>query len=122
MEVCAPDETLQNKIEALRAEQQAIKLKKRETAKALRNVERKKTRLRQKARQLTDDDLVAVLMMRKDYRDARAGGSGEMSGGASGTQAQCGATDTHAAPPSGGSRDPIENDVGSITEKGVCMP
>ena len=37
-------------------------------AKDLRNAERKKRRLRDRARQLTDDDLVSVLMMRKDLK------------------------------------------------------
>ena len=68
-------DTLESRISDLRTEQQAMKARKKEIGKALKNFERRKTRLRQRARQLTDQDLVAVLMMRRDHRASRAQGS-----------------------------------------------
>jgi len=41
---------------------------KKRLAKAIRNAERKRKRIKELARQLTDEDLVAVLMMRKELK------------------------------------------------------
>jgi len=58
-------EDLVAKVEALKAEQARLKQKRRENAKELRNAERRKKRLKKRARQLSDQDLVAVLKMRR---------------------------------------------------------
>ena len=68
-----PKDPLGAQIEALRKEQQDIKDKKKRLQKDLRNAERKKRRLSERARRLSDKDLVAVLMMRKNQREARGG-------------------------------------------------
>ena len=68
-----PKDPLGAQIEALRKEQQELKDQKKRLQKDLRNAERKKKRLSERARRLTDKDLVAVLMMRKNQREARGG-------------------------------------------------
>ena len=60
-------------IEALRKQQQAMQDQKKRLAKDLRNAVRKRKRLSERARKLSDKDLVAVLMMRKDQRDNARG-------------------------------------------------
>ena len=50
--------------------------------KDLRNAERKKRRLSERARKLSDKDLVAVLMMRKNQREGRGGQEVEAEAGA----------------------------------------
>ena len=68
-----PKDPLGAQIEALRKEQQEMKEQRKRLQKDLRNAERKKRRLSQRARKLTDKDLVAVLMMRKNQREERGG-------------------------------------------------
>ena len=64
-------DTLSEKIMEMKAEQSRAKAERAKLAKLLRNTERRKTRLRSRAKLLTDEDLLQVLMMRKDQRDAR---------------------------------------------------
>ena len=73
MNTVLPKDPLGAQIEALRKERQDIQDKKKKLQKDLRNAERKKRRLSERARKLSDKDLVAVLMMRKNQREARAG-------------------------------------------------
>jgi chromosome segregation ATPase len=54
----------------LKDEQQKIKADKQRVAKELKNAQRRKNRLRKRARQLTDQDLVEVLRMRADDQPA----------------------------------------------------
>ena len=68
-----PKDPLGAQIEALRKEQQEMKEHRKRLQKDLRNAQRKKSRLSQRARKLTDKDLVAVLMMRKNQREERGG-------------------------------------------------
>lgn len=63
-----PADPVRASIEALKEEQAKLKAKKKELAAAMRSAQRKQARLRQRARQMTDEDLVAVLMMRKKAR------------------------------------------------------
>ena len=77
-----PKDPLGAQIEALRKEQQDMKDQKKRLQKDLRNAERKKRRLSERARKLSDKDLVAVLMMRKNQREARAGQQAEGDTGA----------------------------------------
>ena len=66
-----PKDPLGAQIEALKKEQQEMKDKKKRLQQDLRNAVRKKKRLSDRARRLSDKDLVAVLMMRKNQREAR---------------------------------------------------
>ena len=61
-----PRDPLQRSIEALRQEQARLREQKKEVAKQVRNTKRRMQRLKGKAREMSDEDLVAVLMMRKD--------------------------------------------------------
>ena len=79
-----PKDPLGAQIEALKKEQQEMKDKKKRLQKDLRNAVRKKKRLSDRARRLSDKDLVAVLMMRKNQRDARGGQPVECEAGALG--------------------------------------
>lgn len=53
----------------LKQEQLALSLEKRRVAKELKNAERRRARLRRKARQLTDTDLASVIAMRTQVRE-----------------------------------------------------
>ena len=77
-----PKDPLGAQIEALRKEQQDMKDQKKRLQKDLRNAERKKRRLTERARRLSDKDLVAVLMMRKNQREGRGGQEVEAEAGA----------------------------------------
>ena len=66
-----PKDALGTQIEALRKQQQALKEHKKRIQKDLKNAVRKKKRLCERARKLTDKDLLAVLMMRKTQREGR---------------------------------------------------
>ena len=57
-------EALETAIARLKAEQKAMKDKKRKIHKDLKNAEKRRSRLKKRARQLSDADLVAVLQMR----------------------------------------------------------
>ena len=57
------DELL-NSIGRLKEEQAALRAEKKKVGKALKNAEKRRSRLKKKARQLSDTDLVAVLQMR----------------------------------------------------------
>ena len=57
-------ESLQESIMRLKAEQAAAKSAKRAVAKSLRNAPKRATRLKKRARMLSDNDLVEVLKMR----------------------------------------------------------
>ncbi len=68
-------ETLLEYIDRMRAEKNSARDRKKEVAKNLKNAERRKARLKRKARQLNDEDLIAVLQMRRDGPNVRAGSS-----------------------------------------------
>ena len=57
-------------IRMLKDEQRDMRLKRKQITKDLRNAEKKRSRLRKKARQLTDADLCALLKMRADGKSA----------------------------------------------------
>jgi cell division protein FtsB len=58
---------LNRKIAELKAEQAKMQEDRKRLKKELRNTARKRKRIKERARQLTEDDLVAVLMMRKEH-------------------------------------------------------
>ena len=66
-----PGDALSASISKLKKKQAELRNQKKELAKDLRNAERRKKRLRTHARQLTDEDLVQVLMLRKQQRADR---------------------------------------------------
>lgn len=57
--------TLTSRIDGLKAEQTALLQQKQRLAKDLRNAERKRRRLKQKAKTLSDEDLVQLLALRQ---------------------------------------------------------
>jgi hypothetical protein len=59
-----PSKNLLEQIAALKAEQKDLRTKKKELSQTLRNAERRRTRLRKKAKLLSDIDLLDVLRMR----------------------------------------------------------
>ena len=67
-----PEDALSASIQQLKTKQAELRSQKKQWAKNLRNAERRKKRLRQRARQLTDEDLVQVLMLRKHQRSDRS--------------------------------------------------
>ena len=61
-----PKETLMESIKRLKDQQMAMKAAKMNLQKELKNACKRSKRLKKRARQLTDNDLVEVLRMRKD--------------------------------------------------------
>ena len=58
--------SLNSAIGDLKGEQQRLKDEKKRLAKELKNAQRRKRRLKSKARQLSNEDLLAVLLMREE--------------------------------------------------------
>jgi len=67
-----PADPLVAKIAALKREQEEVKRRKLELRKQMKNATRSQARLRKRARLMTDEDLVAVLLMRKTAKEAAA--------------------------------------------------
>jgi hypothetical protein len=59
---------LSTKIETLREEQKRLRGAKAEVSKALRNARKKNTRIKRKARELTDEDLLENLRQRRSMQ------------------------------------------------------
>ena len=68
-EVLAKD-TLSEHLRHLKEKQQQEKEARKKLAAEIRNTERRKSRLRKRAKMLTDEDLLQVLMLRKSARQA----------------------------------------------------
>lgn len=91
LKTALPDDALSESIQKLKDQQKALRDEKVKLTKDLRNAERRKKRLRSRARQLTDEDLVQVLMFRKgqkeeqDAKKAKAAASGANTSSASTT-------------------------------------
>ena len=65
-------------IQRLKAEQNALRVKKKQVAKELKNAERKRSRLKKRAKLLSDNDLVAVMMLRTaEKKDTTLAAAGE---------------------------------------------
>ena len=62
-------DTLTAKIKDLRKQQEEARALRQRIAKAVRSTNRKQSRLRKRARLMTDDDLLQVLMVRKTQRE-----------------------------------------------------
>ena len=61
-------QSLADSILALREEQQRVRADRKRVQKELKNAQRKKRRLKDKARQLTNTDLLEVLLMRQSEK------------------------------------------------------
>ena len=72
-------EALNASIDRLKAEQKAMKEAKEKLNKDLKNAEKRRTRLKKRARQLSDADLVAVLQMRGSVPTASSSSGGTSS-------------------------------------------
>jgi len=59
-------------IEALKKEQAAIRAERKRVSNELRNMEKKRSRLKTRAKLLSDQDLLQVLQMRKQYKANKA--------------------------------------------------
>ena len=70
------EDDLLTKIKALKEEQSTLRNQKKAVAKDLRNIERRRKRLKKKAKQLSDADLVAVMRMRQAMSTTRSTRSG----------------------------------------------
>ena len=74
-------QSLADSILALREEQQRVRADRKRVQKELKNAQRKKRRLKDKARQLTNTDLLEVLLMRQSEKaeqsSQEAGGTGD---------------------------------------------
>jgi hypothetical protein len=68
-------------IASLKAEQDRARGDRRRISKELRNAQRRTCCLKGKARQLTNDDLMAVLLMRRQETEARGRGAASSSTG-----------------------------------------
>ena len=68
-----PKDATKARVDELRKQQDALRQERKKLNRAVRNEERKKTRLRRKAKQLTDEDLINIMVMRKATREAREG-------------------------------------------------
>ena len=81
-------EALQSSIERLKSEQKEMRAAKKKLTKDLRNAEKRRSRLKRRARQLSDADLVALLQMRgsindgDDNHDEEPGSSSGLNGNA----------------------------------------
>jgi hypothetical protein len=69
-----PEDPLKQKIAKLKEEQETLRKARKEVRKQMKNTKRQQTRLRHRARLMTDEDLVAVLLMRKSRKAAAEGG------------------------------------------------
>jgi hypothetical protein len=83
------DSELLASIERLKTEQNALRSERKRVAKELKTMEKKKSRLKKRARQLSDADLLQVLMMRSALTpqkeiaaEAGANADGAAAGGA----------------------------------------
>ena len=65
-------QSLSEGITTLRHEQAKLRAERKRVAAELKNAQRRKRRLRTKARQLSNEDILAVLLMRQEQGTARA--------------------------------------------------
>ena len=95
-----PMDPLKDHLEKLRAEQQRIRKEKKEYAKAVKLVKRKQQRLRHRIRLMSDDDLVAALMLRREMAQrigastTEGGDEGALGSSSSSTAAHSDAAET----------------------------
>ena len=94
-----PPDPIAAGLEELSTQQLKLRKERKDLARQVKHAKKKVKRLKLRARQLTDDDLVAVLMMRKSAAEAKAEpGAGNTSTSAATSSAassqSCGSTAT----------------------------
>lgn len=110
-----PSDPLKTEIARLREEQAQVRKQKKDLSKALRNATKKQQRLRKRTRLMTDEDLVAVLLMRKE---SAAGALGKTDGTASSDAGMSSGSSGSGGPSSGsGLRSPHSVDGRSRSEE-----
>ena len=67
-----PEDPMRESILDRKRQKLRLRQEKMQLSKTIRNAKRRQHRLRGKAREMTDEDLIAVLMMRKDVANAKA--------------------------------------------------
>ena len=65
--------SLSTKIEEMKRQQAIMRAERKRAAKDLKNAQRRKRRLKGKARQLSNEDLLAVLLMRQEQAEGSGG-------------------------------------------------
>ena len=75
--VTPADGTILPEIQRLKQEQKALQEQKKAIQKDLRNAERRRSRLKKRARQLSDEDLVAVFQLRQQEKIVRTDAQSE---------------------------------------------
>ena len=75
--LAAKGNNIVTEIQALKAQQKKAREDKIKITKELRNAEKRRQRLKRKARQLSDKDLLAVMTLRSAEQDLRKTGEGE---------------------------------------------
>lgn len=115
-----PEDPMRASILALKQQQARLREEKLQLAKQIRNTRKRQQRLKVKAREMSDEDLVAVLMMRKEAAAAKArqsetsaGGEPSVTGGSPGKKPK--ANLASLAPPSPETRaSPAPPSPGSV--------
>ena len=94
--------TLLADIEALRKRQRDLKVQREQMARELKNAMRRKKRLRTRARQLSNEDLLMVVAMRADFHCAKGNNANTSVGSKAAGSSQDGAGDAAPASPEKG--------------------
>ena len=81
-QIALGSDVLKSRINALREEQAANKVRNKTITKELKNKEKRRQRLKKKAKQLSDEDLIAVLRMRHGSEMSTPASSAAASSGA----------------------------------------
>ena len=71
------EDPLSQQIQAMRDEQARLKKEKHDLRRKLKNAESRRSRLKKKARMLTDEDLVHVMMWRKELKEKKSASEAE---------------------------------------------
>ena len=93
-------DVLKSQIDELKAEQASQRAKRKKVNKDLRNCEKRRQRLKKRAKMLSDDDLIAVLRMRAGSGVSRSSDVASSSSGVARSEADDGAAAAAEVPPS----------------------
>jgi len=115
-----PPDPVRESLKALQEEQKAVQARKRELAAKVKAAHRRQARLRKRARQLTDEDLVAVLMMRQ--KTTPGTGDADACSAAAGGGRPSDERSRDASPERTGTRPPSPADLPSGASEGDVRP
>ena len=101
-------------IQALRTSQSELRAQRKLVAKELKNAQKRRRRLKARARQLSNDDLLAVLLMRKDDM-ATAVPDGDNPSGPAGEPVAPAAANAAAAALPAATSDPVRDNAAART-------